>query len=201
MGPTRRIPYSKRKRPRISRHSPSRSPTPSSSQEDQAQTPSSPSPVPLQDSLRRHSSRSQKAQLIMPVGRISSYLKSFVDRSGVDAAVYLAAAIQYFVVEVLYGAISYMYQSQLPQRSRSQTSTANEQSPRSGQNVSTKELKNKRITPDMLHKSIRNDPELGSMFIDRRNYFPTASYEKGLRKSKKRSKSKGKGKSAVRQEG
>lgn len=87
----------------------------------------------------KHASRSKRAGLQFPVGRISKYLKQgkYAERIGAGAPVFMAAALEYLVAEVL-----------------DLASTA------------TRAQKKQRITPHHICLAIKSDPEFNALLPD-----------------------------------
>lgn len=85
-------------------------------------------------------SRSAKAGLIFPVGRIGSLLRrgQYARRVGASSAVYLAAVLEYLTAELL----------ELSAK------------------VVAQQKKNKRITPRAVTLAVRHDADLGSLLKD-----------------------------------
>ena len=85
------------------------------------------------------SSRSQKAGLQFPVGRISRFLKTgkYAQRTGAGAPVYLAAVLEYLAAEVLELAGN-----------------------------AAKDNKKSRIIPRHIQLAVRNDEELNKLLAD-----------------------------------
>ena len=85
---------------------------------------------------KKGGSRSSKAGLIFPVGRVGSLLRrgQYARRVGASSAVYLAAVVEYLVAELL----------ELSVKAAEQT-------------------KSKRLTPRALTLAVRNDDDLGAL--------------------------------------
>ena len=85
----------------------------------------------------RQSSRSAKAGLTFPVGRIARLLKKgrYADRVGVGAPVYLAAVLEYLVAEILEVAV-----------------------------MITRQKKKSRIVPRFIYLGLREDEEFKKLF-------------------------------------
>ena len=115
------------------------------------------------------SSRSAKAGLIFPVGRVGSMLRGgrYAKRVGAGAGVYLAAVLEYLTAELLELAVKSIAQSS---------------------------KKTKRITPRHVSVAVRHDDELGTLLKDvtvsRGGVIPNVN--KILEKKKKGSKKAGK---------
>ena len=134
---------------------------------------------------RKVQSRSARAQLIMPVGRVASMLKDgkYARRVGKGAPVFLAAVLEYMLSEMIY----YAGETAL-------------------------EHKKKRITPRFLNLAIRNDEELSQLLhsatiagggvkpfvlkqLKRGRHGEKRTEEKRRKKEKKRRHEKKRGKS------
>lgn len=85
----------------------------------------------------RQSSRSAKAGLTFPVGRIARLLKKgrYSDRVGVGAPVYLAAVLEYLVAEILEVAV-----------------------------MITRQKKKSRIVPRFIYLGLKEDEEFKKLF-------------------------------------
>ena len=85
----------------------------------------------------RQSSRSAKAGLTFPVGRIARLLKKgrYADRVGVGAPVYLAAVLEYLVAEILEVAV-----------------------------MITRQKKKSRIVPRFIYLGLKEDEEFKKLF-------------------------------------
>ena len=95
------------------------------------------SPKSVKKSAKKGGSKSAKAGLIFPVGRVGSLLRKgrFARRVGASAAVYTAAVLEYLTAELL--------------------------------ELSSKALKSKkRITPRAITLAVRLDNDLGSLLQD-----------------------------------
>ena len=84
-------------------------------------------------------SRSQKAGLSFPVGRIARLLKNgrFAERVGIGAPVYLAAVLEYLVTEILEICV-----------------------------MVVKQNKKNRIIPRYVYLSLKEDPEFNKLFAN-----------------------------------
>ena len=114
---------------------------------------------------KKGGSRSAKAGLTFPVGRIQSLLRSgrFSKRTGASAGVYLAAVLEYLTAELL---------------------------ELSAKAVAQQKNKSKRITPRALTLAVRHDDDLGTLLKDvtlsKGGVIP--SVNKALEKKKKATK-------------
>lgn len=117
-------------------------------------------------SSKKSGSRSAKAGLIFPVGRIGSLLKSgqYARRIGGSAAVYMAAVVEYLVAEML----------ELSVKAAAQNSK-----------------KPKRISPRTLTLAVRHDDDLGALLqnVTVSNGGVLPNVNKALAKKSKKSKS------------
>ena len=116
---------------------------------------------------KKGGSRSAKAGLIFPVGRIGSLLRrgQYAPRVGASSAVYLAAVVEYLVAELL----------ELTVKAASQQKS-----------------KSKRLTPRALTLAVRHDDDLGALLqnvtLSRGGVIPSvnkalAKTQKGAKKS------------------
>lgn len=118
-------------------------------------------------SAKKGGSRSAKAGLIFPVGRVGSWLRrgQYARRVGASSAVYLAAVAEYLVAELL----------ELTVKAASQQKN-----------------KSKRLTPRALTLAVRHDDDLGALLqnvtLSRGGVIPSvnkavAKAAKGAKKS------------------
>ncbi|CCW59682.1 unnamed protein product [Phytomonas sp. EM1] len=95
-------------------------------------------PRSAKKAARKSSSRSAKAGLIFPVGRVGSLLRrgQYARRIGASGAVYLAAVLEYLTAELL--ELSVKYSTML-------------------------DKKKYRLSPRILTMAVRNDADLGEL--------------------------------------
>ena len=124
------------------------------------------SPAKKNKSAKKSGSRSAKAGLIFPVGRVGTLLRKgrYAKRVGASSAVYLAAVLEYLTAELL---------------------------ELSAKAVAQQKNKSKRITPRAVTLAVRHDDDLGTLLKDvtlsKGGVIP--SVNKALEKKKKAKKS------------
>lgn len=122
-------------------------------------------------SAKKGGSKSAKAGLIFPVGRVGSLLRKgqFARRIGASGAVYMTAVLEYLTAELL----ELTVKAQAQQKSKS-----------------------KRLTPRVLTLAVRHDDDLGALLqnvtVSKGGVVPTnakalAKKQKGGKKAKKSS--------------
>ena len=124
------------------------------------------SPAKKNKSAKKGGSRSAKAGLIFPVGRVGTLLRKgrYAKRVGASSAVYMAAVLEYLTAELL---------------------------ELSAKAVAQQKNKSKRITPRAVTLAVRHDDDLGTLLKDvtlsKGGVIP--SVNKALEKKKKAKKS------------
>lgn len=90
----------------------------------------------MNNSIQGRKSRAMRSGLKLPIGRIHRYLRNgnFARRIGGGAPIYLAAVVEYLVIELIDAAATYALEN-----------------------------KKKRITTRFLNFAIRNDNEMGQL--------------------------------------
>ena len=125
-----------------------------------------PKRVVSKKSTKKSGSRSAKAGLIFPVGRVGTLLRKgrYAKRVGASSAVYMAAVLEYLTAELL---------------------------ELSAKAVAQQKNKSKRITPRAVTLAVRHDDDLGTLLKDvtlsKGGVIP--SVNKALEKKKKAKKS------------